>query len=33
MIYQDYIYSDDLILGCNSEIFNLESLLFIDDFL
>ena len=28
----DYIYSDDLILGCNSEIFNLESLLFIDDF-
>lgn len=28
----DYIFSDDLILGCNSEIMNLESLLFIQEF-
>ena len=28
----DYIFSDDLLLGCNSEIFNLDSLLFINDF-
>ena len=28
----DYIFSNDLILGCNSEIMNLETLLFINDF-
>tara|TARA_Y100000739_G_scaffold229881_1_gene246938 strand:- start:1279 stop:2523 length:1245 start_codon:yes stop_codon:yes gene_type:complete len=28
----DYIFSDDLILGCNSEIMNVESILFIQKF-
>ncbi len=28
----DYIFSNDLILGCNSEIMNLETLLFINDY-
>ena len=28
----DYIYSDDLILGCNSEIMKIDTLFFIKEF-